>query len=111
MTTFTIARSAEVRRLSASMPLFSASKLPKVARVNWVAVTGVALSPDGVLVSAAPTTRARRARTLTPTVTSKVVRFIIYPLVRRQSLVSKVGVLGRRQKIHTDYNPFLPYFG
>jgi hypothetical protein len=31
------------------------------------------------LASAAPTIRARRARTLTPTVTSKVVRFIIYP--------------------------------
>src|SRR5215212_6974220 len=38
-----------------------------------------ALTPEVVLASAAPTTTARRARTLTPTVTNKVVRFIIYP--------------------------------
>ena len=58
------------------------SNFHNIARVNWVAVTGVALSPEGVLASTAPTTRARRARTLTPTVTSKVVRFIIYPSCR-----------------------------
>src|SRR5215208_2609324 len=62
------------------MPLFSASNIPKVARVNGVGVT-----PLDVVASAAPTTRARRARTLTPSVTSKVVRFIIYPFSLPQS--------------------------
>src|SRR5215212_10705245 len=62
------------------MPWFSASNFPKVARVNGVGVT-----PLGVVASAAPTTTARRASTLTPSVTSKIVRFIIYPFSLPQS--------------------------
>jgi hypothetical protein len=63
----------------------------------------------GVVASAAPTTRARRARTATPAAASKVVRFIIYP--SSCSWVSdgfKVDVSGERRKMHADHDPFLP---
>jgi hypothetical protein len=64
--------------------------LPNVARVIWVAVTGVAFTLEGVLASAAPTTTARRARTVAPTVTSKVALLIIYPFSLPQSSLSVV---------------------
>jgi hypothetical protein len=61
--------------------------LPKVARVNGVGVT-----PLGVVASAAPTTRARRARTVAPTATGKVALLIIYPFYLPQSSLSVVKV-------------------
>src|SRR5215207_5900406 len=71
MVTCTSATSAEPGTLFTWMPSFIALISPSVARVNGVAVT-----PEGVVASATPT---NRARTATPTATSKVVRFIIYP--------------------------------
>src|SRR5215203_4030014 len=87
MTTFTVTMSAEPGTLSTLMPSFSALTSPSVPRDNGVTVTGVALSPlgewvvgelassDGPIAPQPP--RARRK--VTPTATTKVVRFISYP--------------------------------
>src|SRR5215207_2607050 len=63
--------SAERCRLLTLMPSFLALNSPSVARVNRVEV-----APEGVVASAAPT---NSASTLTPTTTSNIALFIIYP--------------------------------